>query len=277
MRQGWRALVLVLAGSVLAALSFNLLLRPCGIASGGVVGVSLLAERLLGWGPAYVQWGLNLGLLFACGARLGRGFVLKSLAGAVFVPLVVLLSQRIGPLTQNPLLATVCGGLGLGAGLGLVFRANGSVGGFSALALWWNRRFGMPMDRAILWLDGCVLGVAMVWLGPEPALYAFLCVFITGRVARAVMTGMNNAKVATIVSAKAAEIREAVLVDLPLGLTCLRGEGGYSGQPLEVLMVVMTPAELVRLKRLVHELDAHAFMIVSDAAEVLGRGFAPHG
>lgn len=277
LRQGPVSVVVLVAGVVLSALSFNLLLRPAGVPSGGVVGASLIAERLLHLSPAVVQWTLNLGLLGLCGLSLGRGFVLKSLAGSLLVPLVVLLSQRLAPVTTHPGLAAVCGGAGLGAGLGLVYRANGSVGGFSAVALWLHRRLGWPMDRIMIGLDASVLAVTALWLGAEPALYAGVCVFVTGRTARAVMTGFNNAKVATIISGRAAEIREAVLHEVSLGVTTLTGRGGYTGRDQEVLMVVMTPSELVRLKATVHALDPQAFMIVSDAAEVLGHGFAPHG
>lgn len=275
-RQGGWAAALVVAGAALAALSFNLLLRPAGIPSGGVVGVSLVLERLLHWSPAVVQWALNLGILAACGLTLGRGFVVKSIAGSLLVPLVVYLTQGWAAMTTNPLLAAICGGAGLGAGVGLVYRANASVGGLSSLALWLNRKEGWPVSRVMIALDGVVVAITAAWLGAEAALYAGLCVFVTGRVARAVMTGFNNAKVATIISTRTEEIRAAVLNDIPLGVTTLRGKGGYSGREQEVLMVVMTPAELARLKPVVHACDPQAFMIVSDASEVLGHGFAPH-
>ncbi len=275
--RGWMSVALVVAGATLCALSFNLLLRAGGIPSGGVVGVSLLVERLAGWSPAVVQWAFNLGLLAVGGFALGRGFVLKSIIGSLLVPFVVLLTGRLAPLTTNPLLAAVCGGAGLGAGLGLVYRGNGSIGGFSGVALWLHRMRGWPVDRVMIALDGSVVVLAAWWLGAEAALLAALCIFVTGRVAKAVMTGFNNAKVATIISPRVAEIREVVLRDVPLGVTTLVGRGGYTGREQEVLMVVMTPGELTRFKAVVRAQDPNAFMIVSDAAEVLGHGFAPHG
>jgi len=274
--RGWMSIALIVAGATLSALSFNLLLRAGGIPSGGVVGVSLLMERLAGWSPAVVQWIINLGLLAVCGSALGRSFVLKSVVGSLLVPLVVLLTGRLAPLTTNPLLAAVCGGAGLGAGLGLVYRGNGSVGGFSGVALWLHRARGWSVDRVMIALDGSVVALTAWWLGAEAALLAALCVFVTGRVAKAVMTGFNNAKVATIISPRAAEIRAAVLRDVPLGVTTLAGRGGYTEREQEVLMVVMTPGELTRFKAVVRAQDPNAFMIVSDAAEVLGHGFAPH-
>lgn len=275
--RGWMSVALVVAGATLCALSFNLLLRAGGIPSGGVVGVSLLIERLVGWSPAVVQWAFNLGLLAVGGFALGRGFVLKSIIGSLLVPLVVLLTGRLAPLTTNPLLAAVCGGAGLGAGIGLVYRGNGSIGGFSGVALWLHRVRGWPVDRVMIALDGSVVVLAAWWLGAEAALLAALCIFVTGRVAKAVLTGFNNAKVATIISPRAAEIREVVLRDVPLGVTTLVGRGGYTGREQEVLMVVMTPGELTRFKAVVRAQDPNAFMIVSDAAEVLGHGFASHG
>lgn len=273
----WASILMIVAGATLCAVSFNLILRPSGIPSGGVIGLSLLFERLLGWSPAYSQWALNLGLLALCGAALGRGFVLKSLIGSLLVPLVVLLTSRLAPLTTTPLLATLCGGAGMGAGIGLVYRANGSVGGLTGVALWLHRVRGWPVDRIMIAFDGVVLALTAAWLGAEAALHAALGVFVIGRSAKAVMTGFNNAKVATIISHRSAEIRRAVLNDVSLGVTTLVGRGGFSGCEQEVLMVVMTPSELTGLKAAVRAEDPHAFVIVSDAAEVVGHGFASHG
>ena len=206
----------------------------------------------------------------------GRAFAFRSLVGMIALPGFILATRHLPPLTDNILLAAICGGMGVGTGLGLVFRANGSVGGFSTLALAFHRFFGLPVDKGILMLDGMVLLGAFFVFNGEQVLSALICIFLIGRIARGVLSGMGNSKVALIVSEKSHDITERVLVDIPLGVTQLSGQGAYSGDARDVLMVVMRAPEIVRLKRLVKEVDSSAFMIVCDTQEVLGYGFKPH-
>jgi uncharacterized membrane-anchored protein YitT (DUF2179 family) len=273
--RGISSYLLIVLGSVLTGLCFNLFLRATDIASGGIIGTSLVLKEAAGFEPAYSQWMLNAVLLLACASTLGKRFVVKSVAASLIIPFAVLATRGLPAPTNNPLLATICGSAGIGVGLGLVFRAGASVGGFGAVALALQRRLGISVDHTLIALDSLVVLSAAFLFTPEQALCGLIGVWITGRVARAVMTGLNRSRVAMIVSARALEIREAVLEQIPLGLTSLRGEGGYTGDPREVLMIVMNPAESVRLKELVRAIDPQAFLILSDATEVLGHGFAP--
>lgn len=272
----WLDLLQVAAGTTVAAIAFNVLLRPNGVAPGGVVGLSLVTSKFAAWEPAFTQWTLN-GLIFLLSwGVFGRSFALRSLAGMAVLPAAVFLTREWTPWTHNPVLAAICGGVGVGAGMGIVFRANGSVGGFSTLALALHKYAGLTVDRGILLLDGVVIGAAALVFPAEQVLCALVCVALTGRTARGVMTGFGTSKVALIVSARATDITERVLNEIPLGVTKLSGHGAYTGNPCDVLMVVMRPAEVVRLKVLVRGVDPQAFMILCDANEVLGYGFKPH-
>lgn len=274
--RGLPATALIVLGSALAALSFNCLLRPAGIAPGGIVGASLVLQQMLGLEPAISQCVLNVLILALCGFALGRAFVIKSLAGSVLLPLFVFLTRGVPPLTTDFILAAVCGGAGLGFGIGLVFRAGSTVGGFSTVAATLHRTWGLPIDTVLFALDACVLLASAYFFSTHQALAALISVFTVGRVARSIMTGFNRSRVALIVSPRSAELRETILKDIPLGLTIIEGRGGYSGHSVDLLMVAMNPAEAVKLKNHIKRLDPDAFMIFVDASEVRGKGFLPH-
>ncbi len=267
--------LLILAGCTVAALAFTLFLRPNGIAPSGVVGVSLVLFKATGLEPAYTQWALNLVALVLGAWGFGRDFMIRSLAATMLLPLVVFLTRGLPPLTHNMLLAAICGGVGVGLGVGLVFRGNSSVGGFSTLALALQRSTGLTMDRIFLGLDGLVVLCAALTFSPEQVLCALVCIALAARTIRGVLTGFGTSKVAMIVSAHAEEICAAILRDIPLGVTKLAGAGGYTGEPRQVLLTVMRPTEMVRLKNTVRAVDPAAFMILCDASEVLGYGFKP--
>ncbi|MBP7140876.1 MAG: YitT family protein [Opitutaceae bacterium] len=270
------SVVLLVVGSAIAALSFNVLLRHAGVPPGGVVGASLVLHEATGLEPGYTQWILNAGILLACGFIMGRRFVLKSLAGALLLPLFVVLSRNLAPLTSNPVLAGLCGGAGVGLGIGLVLRGGSSVGGFSAAAAAINRTTGMNIAHALILLDATVLLAAASIFSAEQALAGLVSTFVVGQTARSVLTGFNQSRVALIVSRHSDEIREAILRKIPLGLTILNGRGGFSDTRYDVLMVVMNPGESVQLKRHVRAIDPQAFVILLDASEVRGQGFLPH-
>lgn len=266
----------MILGCVIAGVTFNLILRPNGIACGGVVGLSLLASEKTGLEPAYFQWTLNIVILLAALKILGKQFAFRSLVGMLALPLIVFLTRNWPPLTDNLVLAALSGGAGLGMGMGLVFRANGSVGGFSSLALLAHRKLQIPVDRSILFLDGLViLGALVVFQNAEQVLGAVLCVFLTGRTARAILSGMGTAQMSLIVTNQDQVIVERILSELTSGVTKIASEGAFTGQERDTLMVVTRVSEIVALKRLVRECDTEAFMVVCDAAEVLGYGFKP--
>ncbi len=266
----------VLVGSLLIALSFNLLLRPNGITPGGLPGVSLLALQKLGWEPAWTQFAFNAVVVSAGAYWLGRRFAWQSLLSCLVVPAVVWLTRDWRPLAQDPLLAAVTGAVGTGLGVGLVFRGHGSAGGFSTLAMLAYRLRGWPIDRVLWTLDGTVVALAAFLFPSEAVLASLVGVALIGRTARWVLTGFDTATFALIVSAQPERVREVILRELDLGLTVLPARGGYTGEAREVLMVVMRPGDVPGLKATVRELDPAAFMVLASSSEVLGHGFKPH-
>lgn len=267
---------LLLVGCFLTAVSFNLFLSPNHIPSGGVVGLSVIIRELSGVEPAFTQWLVNIPLFVAGLLLLGKKFGLKTAAGSFFLPFFILLTSDLKPMTENLLLAALYGGIGVGAGLGLVFRAKGSIGGFTVIAHMINKYTGLTIGKVIMVLDALVIVTAGLTLEAEKALYALIVVFVTGRAIDLVQVGLTYSKVAFVISDRHAAISAAILDELDRGLTKLPALGGFTGEDRTVLMVVMNQSEVLRFKTIVKKEDPHAFIIISDTHEVLGQGFKLH-
>ncbi|CAM4303415.1 YitT family protein [Paenibacillus alkaliterrae] len=267
------SVVQLLIGSIIVAISFNMFMLPNGIASGGVSGVSILVQRLAGITPAITQWAINIPLFIAGLWLLGRRFAFKTALGSMLLPLIVLLTDGVSSPTENPLLAAIYGGIGVGLGLGLVFRGGGSTGGVDLAAQILHRYTGLPLSLAVVCFDGCVIAAAGFILSPEIALYALIGLFVTSKTIDFVQSGLQLSKVAFIISDHSEAVADAILNDLDRGLTRLDGHGGYTGTGRTVLMVVVGQNEVPKLKQLVRAIDAGAFVIISNTAEVLGQGF----
>lgn len=269
--------LLLLIGSGLIALSFNLFLSPNQVASGGVSGISIIVQEVFGLEPALTQWALNIPLFILGTWVLGGQFGVKTAVGSVLLPLLILLTRGLPPLTDNLLLAGIYGGMLVGMGLGLVFRGRASTGGLDLAAQMIHRLTGLSLGLAVALLDGLVILTAGLVLSPEKAMYALIGLFVTSKTINVVQLGLSYSKVAFIISNEAERIRQAILVELDRGLTQLHATGGYTGEERLVLMAVVGQNEVTRLKELVKATDPEAFVILSDTNEVLGEGFKLHG
>ncbi|SEL32760.1 Uncharacterized membrane-anchored protein YitT, contains DUF161 and DUF2179 domains [Paenibacillus sp. cl141a] len=265
--------IFIIVGSFIMALSFNLFFLPNHIASGGVSGLSVLAQAWLGIEPAFTQWALNIPLFVLGFWLLGRDYGIRSLLGSVILPLFVFLTKDWPIPTSNPLLASIYGGIGVGIGMGLVYRGRGSTGGLTIVAQLLQKYSGLSFSVCVVLLDAIVISSAALVLSLEQALYALIGLYVTGKVIDAIELGFSFTKVAYIISDHTEPITKAILEDLDRGLTKLTAEGGYTGEHRTVLMVVVGQSEIPRLKTVVQSVDPNAFVIISNAREVLGEGF----
>ncbi|MHA0856206.1 YitT family protein [Paenibacillus sp. CMAA1364] len=265
--------ICIIVGSFIISIGFNLFFLPNGIASGGVSGLSVLGKAWLGLEPAFTQWAFNIPLFILGIVLLGKEYGVRSLLGSIILPLFVFLTKDYPIPTANPLLASIYGGICVGLGLGLVFRGRGSTGGLTILAQVIQKVSGLSFSFCVVALDGAVIILAAFVMTMEQALYALVALYITGKVIDVVELGFNYTKVAYIISKHTDHIATTILQDLDRGLTKLNAQGGFTGDDRTVLMVVVGQSEVTRLKTLVQSVDADAFVIITNAHEVLGEGF----
>ncbi|WP_409272285.1 YitT family protein [Neobacillus sp. SCS-31] len=265
--------IYILAGSAVVALSFNLFLLPNRIASGGVSGISTILDAVMGWAPAYVQWSLNIPLFIAGAVLLGRNFGIKTLVGTIFLPFVVLSSAHLQPWTNDPLLGALFGGVGVGLGLGIVFRGRASTGGTDLAAQIITKYTGLTLGRSVALIDGLIVLSAAIVFDIERGLYALIGLYVTSKTIDLVQVGFGRSKMAMIITNKQTEVQEGILNKIDRGVTRLSAYGGFTDSEKPVLMCVVDQTEFTKLKQLVKNIDPSAFVIVMDAAEVLGEGF----
>ncbi|WLR55558.1 YitT family protein [Mesobacillus subterraneus] len=265
--------VYVLIGSAIVAVSFNVFLLPNRVASGGVSGISTILDATLGWEPAYVQWAFNIPLFIAGVVLLGRQYGYKTLAGIIFLPFVVFLTSDVKPWTLDPLLGSLFGGIGVGLGLGIVFRGNASTGGTDLAAQIIHKYTGLSLGTCVALIDGLIVLSAAIVFDIERGLYALIGLYVTSKTIDLVQVGIGRSKMAMVITNQQDEVREAILNKIDRGVTKLSAYGGYTDQERPIIMCVVDQTEFTKLKQLVQSIDPSAFVIVMDASEVLGEGF----
>ncbi|ULT56428.1 YitT family protein [Neobacillus drentensis] len=265
--------IYVLVGAAIIALTFNVFLLPNQVASGGVSGISTIFKAVFGWEPAFVQWAFNIPLFIAGVIFLGKQFGVKTLVGTIFLPFVVFLTKHLDPWTHDALLAALFGGIGVGLGLGIVFRGNASTGGTDLAAQIINKYTGFTLGRCVVIIDGLIVLTAAVVFDIEKGLYALIALYVTSKTIDLVQVGFGRSKMAMIITNNQDEVREGILNKIDRGVTKLSAYGGFTDHERPVLMCVVDQTEFTKLKHLVQSIDPSAFVIVMDAAEVLGEGF----
>ena len=271
-----RSSAFILAGSALFALSFNIFLQPAHINAGGVSGVGQLLTTLTGFGSVAL-WSFILNVpLFLAGLRsIGRSFFLGSLAGMLLSSLFLGLTEALPVPELEPLMRAVFGGAGTGAGLGLVFLAGASTGGSDIAARLLRPALPeLPIGRLMLIIDVVVVALTGLVFGDvSRALYSAVCLYVCSIVIDSIIYGFDYSNMAIIISDRYEEIGKAINSRLDRGVTVLEGRGFYTGHEKNVLLSAMKKRQAAELKALVSEIDPDAFIILSDAHQVLGDGF----
>ncbi|MFJ5564081.1 YitT family protein [Lysinibacillus xylanilyticus] len=265
--------VYVVVGAAIIAIGFNVFLLPNQVASGGVSGISTILHGLFGWNPGFVQYAFNIPLFIAGVLLLGKKFGIKSFIGTVTLPLIVLLTNSWGPWTDNPLLGALFGGIVVGLGIGLVFKGNASTGGTDLLAQIITKYTGILLGTSVLLIDGIIAISAAIVFDLEKGLYALIGLYVTTKTIDIIQLGFSQSKMVYIITMKQDEVRDAIYAEIERGVTKLPAIGGYTGEARPVLMVVVYQTEFTKLKQLIKSVDPSAFVIVSNAYEVLGEGF----
>jgi uncharacterized membrane-anchored protein YitT (DUF2179 family) len=261
-------------GSAIVALGLDMFLIPNKIAAGGVSGIATILYYIINSPVGVTMLIINIPLFIISIKELGINFGIRSLFGTIVVSFFIDFLAKVVPVgTSNLLLASLYGGLLSGLGLGIVFRSKGTTGGTDLAAALFQRFTNISIGKGLFAIDGCVIVAAGIFFGIEEALYALITVFVTSRVIDIVQEGVSYARAAIIISDHSPAIAKEILAVMDRGVTSLKGAGVFTGADKEVLLSVVTRAEVTRLKELVYDVDNKAFVIITDVHEVLGEGF----
>jgi uncharacterized membrane-anchored protein YitT (DUF2179 family) len=272
-----RDYAVILLGTVLQVLAYALFLIPAQFAPGGVSGAAQIINGFTGWPIGAMTLAFNIPL-FVLGWRFlgGRRFLARTLFSIVLFSFILDGLTPFLPktgLTPDPILNALYGALLGGIGSALIFRAQGTAGGTEVISRLLSRRYGLPLSQSYLYTDTLIVlisGLAFSW---SNALYAMIVLYAWGVVTDLVLEGQGVVRTAIIITDQPEVVSNKIIADLARGVTAWPGTGMYSGQNKQVLLCVISRAEVGQLKAIIHEADANAFVVIGQAHEALGEGF----
>lgn len=267
----------ILVGSIMDAAGISFLLYQNGIIMGGLMGVSMILNRLLSTPVGLVTIALNIPLFILAWKKVGAGFLIGSLMGLILSSVILDLLELVPPitLTTNPLLAGLFGGVLAGLGQGIIYSAGGSTAGIDIVAKILRHYFPyINYGKIIMALNAVIfVAYALVFTEYEAAMYSVVASFVVSKMVDTVLYGLNYSKVCYIITDRSEEISRAITAELGRGVTMLYGRGAFSGNDKMVLLCAIKRQQILDLKKVVKRFDPNAFVIISETREVLGYGF----
>ncbi len=271
-------------GCILYAAGVNIFAIPNNIAQSGITGLAIIINYLVPQFPVGLTgFVLNVPLIILAWIFIGKAFTLKTLWTTVILSLcidgvaAVMDMGLIGAYTGDKLLASLFCGAMCGAGIALIIVRGATSGGTDVLGRLLKKIWPhMTMGTMILVCDAVVvITAAIVFRSVDSAMYAAILIFASSEVMDHILYGTGSGKMLYIFTKKGADVAEMITKECRRGATIIEGKGGYTGDTNELVICAARSHEIPRIRKKVKELDPETFIILSEANEILGKGFNP--
>ena len=263
-----RNIVIITLASILVGFAYNFLLIPHEILSSGLSGIAIMLGLVTPVNTGVLNFLLNLPLLIIGVMKLGKRFIGYTILSVVVLS-VSLLIIPVYKLTNEPLLASLFGGVITGVGVAVIFRASGSSGGFDIVAMLLNKKRDLPLGALISGMNAVVVLISGFIFSWDAALYTLVSIYATGKVIDTIHTSHIKLTL-MIVTSRGEEVKKKLLSSLYRGVTIMDAEGAYTGEKRKVLFTVITRYQLGEVKEMIKEVDPTAFVNITQTTEVIG-------
>ena len=265
---------IVVLGTLISALAFNIFFSPYNIVIGGVGGISIILHNLFDINESLSILIISLilyiiGMIFLEKKEMIRTFI-ASILFPLFVYLTSLILVKLDLSIDNKLLATITGGVLVGFGLGIIYKQGYTTGGIDIITKILNKYFKINYGISTLILDGIVTIIGAFIFGFETLIYSIIAILIYSNVIDTVTLGLLDNKSFNIITSKPDEVKNFVIKELHHGVTILNGRGAYSNDKKSVLFIVIPKRDYYKLKDGIKKIDNKAFFVVSSSYEVGG-------
>ena len=270
----WSTFVISTIGSLLYTIGVIGFTLPYRFPDAGVMGIAIILKYAIGLAPSITSLVANVFLLLWGGRELSKRFVAWTIYNVLLISfLLEALSFVQFPIVNDMFLVAIAGGIIKGVGGGMVFRTGVSMGGMDIVIAVLRKRYGIEVGRYSFYINMVILGVSMGIVGLEKMLYGFVESYVSGQTTDSVLSSFDKRRLVLIMAKDTQPVVKYISDELHRGSTVLYGEGGFSGEARPTIMCLLTPRQTMVLKRYLAKSHPKSFMVVTEASEVMGKGF----
>lgn len=262
-------------GSLVMAFATAQFLLPNHLSTGGFSGIGTIVYYLWNIPVGTTNLIINIPLLILAYFKIGKYFILKAVGGTILLSLFLNILEGLPSLTEDRLLACIYGGILMGLGTALIFKAGASTGGTDLITTL-IKKFNVEVrtSNIVIIFDTIIVLLSVLFFRTiEVGLYSAIAIYLMGKMIDISFEGINFSKMIFIISDKYVEISNNINKSLVRGTTGLYGKGMYTNKERTVLLCIVNRNEVSKIRKIVDEIDKNAFIIISNAREVFGKGF----
>ena len=267
----------VFIGCLLLSFAITSILKPNGLMTGGITGISILLEKLIRINYSYIYYFLSVMVLLSAWLFLGRKDAYRILLLTVAFPTMLVLMEKFPfPLVENDtFLATVYYGIIAGVGCGLIMKRGFSAGGTDTIAKIIQKKL-LPfvnIGQILLCIDTLIVLMSGFLFNRNVALYAIITQIIFMKSMETVLFGLGSKSVKIeIISCGYEEISEYILNQISRGISIYDITGGYTNQTKRKIVCICSPREAMLIRMFVSQVDQNAFVDILPVISVWGNG-----
>lgn len=272
--------LLLSAGILITAVGIYFFKFPNNFSTGGVSGLSLILGRIIpseAFTPSVFMLIINMLLLGVGLVFLGKSFAFSTIYCSMLLSLVTAGMERLwplaAPLTTQPFLELCFAVLLPAVGSAILFHLDASSGGTDIIAMILRKYTSLNIGTALMVADSLITVAALIFFGVEAGLYSILGLLLKSSLVDYVGDSFRTKKCFQIITDHPQPIINFIVTNLHRGATLEDVHGAYSNAQKTMIVTVLSRSQAMMLRKYVHQIDPHAFMIITASTEIVGKGF----
>lgn len=261
-------------GCLLVAISYNAFLANHDLVPGGISGLAIILNHLIGINNALFVLLVGIILLVISYFLLGKEKTKYSVLGTILFPIFLELTLWVTKIVtideSQLLLASLFGGVIYGVGIGMILKAGFTTGGTDIINQILSKYLKISMGKAILITDGIIVFISAIVFGPVHLMYSVLVLYILSIMSDRIILGISDSKAFFIITEQDDLVKDYVLSELGHGATIFKAKGGLNKENQNVLLCVLPTKDYYKLRAGINAIDKEAFFVATDAYEVYG-------
>lgn len=262
-------------GSFIAGMGYSTFIIPAQLLASGFSGIAVVFYYLADWSIGLQLILYNIPIVVLAYKCFGKLYAIDTIIGTILLSVGIDSTKFLGEIStvKDPMLCAIFGGVLVGIGCGIVFRANSNGGGLDVIGAVAKKYWSLDLGTVVFGLNLIIVLIGIILFDVSIGLYTLVSMYIVGEVTNRVVAGFNKKKMVFIISPLSDVMADTIINTIGRGVTLINGQGAFTKKDRRIIFCIVSLTQVSKLKLLVEALDPNAFMIITDTSEVKGYGF----
>lgn len=268
-------ILLITIGIILSIIGINGFLAPANLLSNGFAGIAVLVDYMYNINMGVFIFVINIPIFLYSRKYVDKEFFYSSLINMIIYSVALGFTQDFFTFINidDIMMQSIFGGVFVGIGLGLIFKANASLGGMDIVTAILKIKYDIPIGSTFLVINTLIVCAGGMIFGVRLAMYTIVSMYITSVTLEGAKNCFNKQKSILLISDRYEEIAEAIMTKMHRGVTFLEAEGAYTNNKKKLIYCIVSSNQVIKVKELIYETDENAFVSINNVDEVRGGGF----